>query len=326
MMTTLEIAKFLMKRFEVIPISPSDDIGELQEVFNHLVFLNGSESERREIMLRSSEASYRSETEYPWDHYFGMNLLPLLHGKTALDLGCFNGGRSIAWSERYQLKNLVGVDINPVYIDAATQFAAKKNIKAHFNLTQGESLPFENETFDAILSFEVFEHVHDVKKILAECRRVLKTNGRLFIVFPSYFHPFSHHLSLVTTCPCIHYLFNGKTLVQAYYDILQHRGSDAYWYARNSPYLEPWERCNTINGTTLAQFRRYLRNDNWEVFLHSRRPIGSMGRHASTLPVRLISYFFYPLVFIPLIQEVFIHRIIYILEKSDMQPIPDSSV
>lgn len=315
-MITVEIAKFLMKRFESSPISPEIKITQLEEVFNHSIFLNGSESERKGIMFKSSEASYRSEVEHPWDRYFGIDLFPLLQGKVALDLGCFNGGRSVAWFERYELDHLVGVDVNQVYIDAATQFAAMKKARADFTLSKGGSLPFECETFDAILSFEVFEHVQDIRETLGECYRALKPGGKLFVVFPSYFHPTSHHLSLATTCPGIQYLFSGKTLVMAYHDILAERESEAYWYKRSSPYLEPWEKGNTINGTTSTQFRRLLRNSGWRIARNSRKPIGSVGRSAQRKKVyKLMSYFFYPLTFIPFVQEVFRHRIVYILEK-----------
>ena len=317
-MNTVEIAKFLMKQFESFPISPEVEVGELQEVFHHPIFLKGSQSERNEIMLKSSESKYNSELKYPWDHYFGIELLPFLQKKVVLDLGCFTGGRSAAWFERYQLDHLVGIDVTQIYIDAATQFAAAKKIKADFKVAKGESLPFEDESFDAILSFDVFEHVQDLQRTLSECYRVLKTKGRLFVVFPSYFQPIEHHLALVTELPGIHYLFSGQTLVKAYYEIIEERGSEAHWYRRNSPYLESWERCNSINGTTLAQFRKLLRNNNWKIILDSRKPIGSIGRNISEIKIfKFLSHFFYPLTFVPFLQEIFLHRITYILERAN---------
>lgn len=106
-----------------------------------------------------------------------------------MDLGCFTGGKTVAWFERYKLQKITGIDIKNVYIDAAVQFADKHTVNADFKVSFGESLPFEDDTFDAILSFDVFEHVQNVQRTLHECYRVLKTGGRLFIVFPSYYHP-----------------------------------------------------------------------------------------------------------------------------------------
>lgn len=79
-------------------------------------------------MLSSSESKYNSEVNYPWDHYFGINLFPLHHGKYVLDLGCFTGGRSVAWYEKYKLEYLMGVDVNQIFIDAAQQFSRIKRL------------------------------------------------------------------------------------------------------------------------------------------------------------------------------------------------------
>ena len=315
-MISVQLAKSLMKSWQAFPPSPSTDVGELQEVFRHAIFVNGTEAERKAIMLESSESKYRSELAYPWDQYFGMDLSPLLQGKAVLDLGCFTGGRGVAWFERYKLNFLTGIDVKQVFIDAAKQFAALKKISADYRVAEGEELPFEDNSLDAILSYDVFEHVQNVQFTLRECHRVLKKGGKLFVVFPSYFQPTEHHLSLATTLPCIHYLFSAETLVQAYYEILEERGAAANWYKRSSPRMEPWERGNTINGTTLAKFRRLMREHDWKVVLHSRKPIGSIGRNASKVrALALLSRPFRVASNIPGLCEIFLHRITYILQK-----------
>lgn len=317
-MTTVNLAKYLMKRWEVYPPSPDDAVGELQEVFQHTIFTKGTEAERKAIMYKSSESKYKSEKAYPWDIYFGIDLAPMLNGADALDLGCFTGGRGAAWYERYGLHHLVGIDVRQEYIDAAEQFADYMKISAQYKLALGEKLPFENDTFDAVLSFDVFEHVQSVDQTLQECHRVLKPGGRLFVVFPSYYHPVGHHLSLITAIPCIHYFFSKGTIIQAYNEILDERGESAYWYKRQSPQLGSWEKCNSVNGTTLAKFRQVIHDKDWKIILHSKKPIGSIGRNASKNPVfKVISLPFVPLTYIPGIQEVFLQRITFILEKNN---------
>jgi SAM-dependent methyltransferase len=315
-MNAVALARFLMTRFEAAPISPDIDIGRLQEVFRHPSFLDASADERRRIMLRSSESSYRDELEYPLDNYFGTDLSRFVGGAAALDLGCFNGGRSVAWSKRYRFAHLSGVDVAHVYVDAATQFAEVKNVAADFLVGRGESLPFTDERFDAVLSFDVFEHVQDVEATLGECHRVLKRGGKLCVAFPGYWHPREHHLGLATKLPGIHYLFSGETLVRAYYRILEERGSEALWYRRLSPELQPWERGNTINGTTLSQFRKLIKNMNWRVLRESKRPIGSVGRlTAQSKLLKRASSLLLPLVYLPGVREAALHRIVYILER-----------
>jgi SAM-dependent methyltransferase len=316
-MLSVQLAKSFMRMWEAVPLSPDDRVGELQEVFRHRVFVNGNEAARKAIMLESSRSKYQSELAYPWDHYFGRHLAALLRDKVALDLGCFTGGRSIAWFERYGLRFISGIDVEQEYIDAATQFAALKNVPARYQVAQGEALPFQDGELDAILSFDVFEHVQDVRGTLQECHRILKKGGRLFVVFPSYFHPTEHHLALATRLPGIHYLFSGRTLVRAYHEILEERGEAACWYRRRSPQLERWERGNTINGTTLARFRRFISEGDWRVLLHSTKPIGSIGRNASKLRgAALLSPAFGLAARLPGLREIFLHRITYILEKA----------
>jgi ubiquinone/menaquinone biosynthesis C-methylase UbiE len=315
-MLSVQLAKSLMKIREAVPRPPSAELGDLQEIFRHDLFVKGTEAERKAAMLGSSQSKYQGELAYPWDHYFGRSLEPLLRDKIALDLGCFTGGRSVAWYERYGLRHISGIDVAAEYIEAANQFAQLKKVPASFTVAHGEELPFEEGSLDAVLSFDVFEHLQDVRHTLAECYRILKKGGRLFVVFPSYFHPGEHHLALATRLPCIHYFFSGRTLVQAYYEILQERGAEAYWYRRSSPQLEAWEKCNTINGATLGRFRGLLRERDWKVVLHSRKPIGSLGRNASRSRVgALLSGPFGIAASVPGLREIFLHRITYILEK-----------
>jgi SAM-dependent methyltransferase len=47
-----------------------------------------------------------------------------------------------------------------------------------------ESLPFENESFDVVLSTQVFEHLVDPAAAMKEAVRVLKRGGRLILTVP----------------------------------------------------------------------------------------------------------------------------------------------
>ena len=317
-MMAYRLAKAVMKAIPATPASPEQAIGDLQEVFRHDLFLKAEPRRRAVIMLESSRNKYESEIDYPWDHYFGFDLRPVLTGKEVLDLGCFTGGRAVAWCERYGLARLTGVDIDEVFIEAGNRFAKTRAAPAHFQLACGERLPFEDCSFDAVLSYDVLEHVRNVAETLKECYRVLKPKGRCYLVFPSYFQPVEHHLSLVTRVPAIQCFFSGTTLVKAYCEILNERGEAAQWYQRKSAALEPWEQSNTLNGITLRKFRSILSDANWRVVLHSHKPIGSIGRSiANNKLVRLMSNAFKPLTYIPGLQEVFLHRLTFILEKPE---------
>lgn len=48
----------------------------------------------------------------------------------------------------------------------------------------GKNLPLPSNHFDAVVCFEVIEHVFNIEEVLAEIRRVLKPNGLLLVSIP----------------------------------------------------------------------------------------------------------------------------------------------
>jgi ubiquinone/menaquinone biosynthesis C-methylase UbiE len=50
----------------------------------------------------------------------------------------------------------------------------------------GENLPFDDDSFDFITSYQTLEHVQDIEKCLYEMFRVLKPGGRLWLQAPDY--------------------------------------------------------------------------------------------------------------------------------------------
>jgi SAM-dependent methyltransferase len=315
-MSSARFAKAVMKRFESRPPRAEDEIGLLHEVFRHPLFAEAPAERRSEIMLEASRRTYEDEVAFPWDQYFGHSLKPLLRGRNALDLGCAGGGRSVAWFRRYELAHISGIDISDVYIDAAWKFARQMSAKAEFTVAVAEALPYPDERFDAILTFDVLEHVQDVEKALSECWRVLRSAGRLCLVFPSYFQPFEHHLGLATRAPFIQYAFPSRALVRAFHEILEERGPDAAWYKRSSPELEWWERGHEINGMTAGGFKKLIRQAGWTIRLEGRKPIGSIGRKAQHMAAaRVVAASLAPLTRVPVLRELALHRVVYILDK-----------
>jgi SAM-dependent methyltransferase len=320
--STVKWARRAMELRPVAPPPPTEIVGDLQEVFDHPYFLNADETARASVRRASSESKYAGEKLYPWDHYFEHPIATFLHGRDVLDLGCFNGGRTVAWYERYGLRSVSGIDVREEYLVAARAFAESRNCSARFELGFGESLPFSESEFDAVVTFDVLEHVRDVEATLNECWRVLRPGGTLIAVFPGYFQPNEHHLGLATGVPGLQLFFSGATLVRAYSEILLDRGEQASWYRRGSPVLADWERGHTLNGITFQKFTRLIDPTRWRILSMSRRPIGSVGRNLARWPrfTRLASTL-RPLTFVPGIQEVLLHRIATVLEKRPASPV-----
>ena len=122
---------------------------------------------------------------------------------------------------------------------------------------------------------------------------------------------------MVTRFPGIQCFFGGKTLIRAYSEILAERGESAYWYQRGSNELAHWERGHTINGTTLARFKPILRELDWRIIHQSRKPILTIGRNMSRSALnRFAGTLLTPLARVPGVQEVFLQRLTFVLEKS----------
>jgi methionine biosynthesis protein MetW len=98
---------------------------------------------------------------------------------SCLDLGCGDGGTSGIFLNSHGY-SYVGADIS----ETAVQQAMSHGLQAVL-IEDAGSLPFENESFDAVILFEVIEHLFDVEAVLKEIRRVLKPDGGLLLTTPN---------------------------------------------------------------------------------------------------------------------------------------------
>jgi ubiquinone/menaquinone biosynthesis C-methylase UbiE len=277
-----------------------------------------TEEERQAALLRISENRYRESKESTLDSYFRTSLRSLLHGRDALEIGSNHGGASLAYFEMYGLRSITGLDTTESEIEISKVFFKSKGISSGFDFVQGygENLPFSANSFDAIIAFDVFEHVQDLKAVVGECLRVLRPGGKLLTAFPSFYHPTQHHLFSVSRAPFIHYLFSSKDIMDVFYDILddnpEYRDRIG---ARRRP-LEPWERLYIINGTTLRMYRKIVFQYPWSNSQQIYLPLGLNGRLVKTHPVLkgLLSLTWIASR-LPGLEEVFNNRISFIHTK-----------
>lgn len=106
--------------------------------------------------------------------------LPFVDGKSVLDIACGTGyGIGLL---RSKARFVTGVDIDP---GAAKEAKNECGDNGVVMLGNGLGLPFEDNSFDVITSFETLEHLHDRSKFLAEQRRVLQPGGMLLLSTPN---------------------------------------------------------------------------------------------------------------------------------------------
>ena len=107
-------------------------------------------------------------------------------GRSVLDIACGTGyGLGILGGNA---RRVVGVDIDE---EAARQARQECRGNGGVTLADGLRLPFADETFEMITSFETLEHLSARADFLGELKRVLKTGGTLFLSTPnaSYTQP-----------------------------------------------------------------------------------------------------------------------------------------
>lgn len=101
-----------------------------------------------------------------------------------LDVGCSPGHLAMALSHAGFIVS--GIDLNHLWrVKYAPGWADRLKIRC-VNLEE-EGLPFADRSFDVVMFTEVLEHIaiRDPHAILAECHRVLRTDGRLILSTPN---------------------------------------------------------------------------------------------------------------------------------------------
>lgn len=110
-------------------------------------------------------------------------------GASVLDMGCGAGHASFAVAPH--AASVVAYDLAPQMLATVAAAAIDRGF-SNIETQQGaaESLPFDNASFDWVISRMSAHHWHDVRQALVEVRRVLKPGGRvIFIDIAGSDHP-----------------------------------------------------------------------------------------------------------------------------------------
>jgi len=104
--------------------------------------------------------------------------------KIVLDFGCGEGyGTKMLASEA---KHIIAIDISSETIKAAKEKYQSENITFQLIEPVGDSpLPFADDSFDVVLSFQVIEHIIDDRLYLSEIKRVLRPGGTFLVATPN---------------------------------------------------------------------------------------------------------------------------------------------
>lgn len=102
-------------------------------------------------------------------------------GRDVLDVGCNTGYGTIRFVP--VARRVVGVDVSPRAIEAALDRAVHG--QPEFLLSGGLELPFPDDSFDLVTSFQVLEHVPDPLVFVRELIRVTRPGGKVILATPN---------------------------------------------------------------------------------------------------------------------------------------------
>ena len=138
--------------------------------------------------------------------------------------------------------------------------------------------PFNDESFDVIIASSVIEHVPNQRELVRECRRLLKRDGIFYLSFPPYYSPVGGH-----SISPLHYIPGSFPL---------------RLYERLHPTDHESFKFYGLVKTTIRSVLRLVRDDFRVIEMKPR-----------------VFEFLRPLVHIPVIRELCIHHIEFLLRK-----------
>ena len=118
------------------------------------------------------------------DYYWRSRLVKSIQPqKNHIVLDVATGTGDVAFKLAPKTEKVTGIDIASNMIDLANKKKDKKKLlNVDFLVGDAENLPFEDSTFDVITISYGYRNISDQPKALKEFNRILKKEGRLFIL------------------------------------------------------------------------------------------------------------------------------------------------
>lgn len=122
-------------------------------------------------------------TDIPQLHWQIRSFLKLARESSVLDVGCGQGDDLIALAKEQigGSSRLVGMDASEDSIRAARDASSGDSRFSFLTADVTERLPFEDDSFDAVLSINALEAFPDKLSVLTEIHRVLRPDGHVLI-------------------------------------------------------------------------------------------------------------------------------------------------
>ena len=175
-----------------------------------------------------ADRRFRSEYDYAlFEYYRSAKVLAFLEQSGViprgriLDAGCGGGGMPLSLAE--ETSQVVGIDLVDRFRDAGTRLARERSLpNLDFVQADATSLPFSPASFDAVLSHAVIEHVADADRYLAQCRRVLKPGGWMYLSTAPHLSFAGAHLPRLKLPVPLHLLLGRRLAFSTFRALARH--------------------------------------------------------------------------------------------------------
>lgn len=98
-----------------------------------------------------------------------------------VEIGCGEGYGTQCLSQH--VRHITGLDVDAAIIAYASEKYGSE--QCAFSVYDGVTLPYEDQTFDMVVTFETIEHIKDDARFLAELYRVIKDGGQCLLTTPN---------------------------------------------------------------------------------------------------------------------------------------------
>jgi 2-polyprenyl-3-methyl-5-hydroxy-6-metoxy-1,4-benzoquinol methylase len=172
--------------------------------------------------------------EYPWLWFNGLSQMNW-KGSSLLDLG--SELSPMPWFLASLGANVTLVETDQQWVPKWERLCDETGLEVKWKIAPVETLPFEDESFDAVTSFSVIEHQKDKVTAVNEAVRVLKPGGLFAISFDIC------EAEMDMTFP----EWNGKALTMAQFEelvwnhsTLDNKGHRPKWNVEDIPPFITW--------------------------------------------------------------------------------------
>jgi len=130
-----------------------------------------------------SPGFFRQLDDYRYDK---LNYLPHLvdfpsfNGKKVLEVGCGAGIDLVRFARAGA--NVTGIDLSKTAIDLARKNIEQNGLTADLVVMNGETMQFQDDSFDVVYAHGVLQYTADTNKMIAEIHRVLKPEGEAILM------------------------------------------------------------------------------------------------------------------------------------------------